>query len=165
MASRRTEQTPGHNKMPRQNVAGPMLSKCFGAIWINHGYSHEGHTLILQVLTTARRRSPTLAKIAFILHSALVIRDWIKYFTLSFLKLRIDDKIYDTYISEMSARAPGAMGIGMVIRSSPEVNTSRLRQNGRHFPNAFSWMKMCKLRFHWSLFPRVQLTIFQHWFR
>ena len=30
-----------------------------------------------------------------------------------------------------------------------------------------SWMKMYKLRltFHWSLFPRVQLTIFQHWFR
>ena len=35
------------------------------------------------------------------------------------------------------------------------------------FSNAFSWMKMFKfrLKFHWSLFPRVQLTIFQHWFR
>ena len=35
------------------------------------------------------------------------------------------------------------------------------------FSNAFSWMKMseCRLRFHWSLFLRVQLTIFQHWFR
>ena len=35
------------------------------------------------------------------------------------------------------------------------------------FSNAFSWMKMykCQLRFHWSLFPRVQLTIFHHWFR
>ena len=35
------------------------------------------------------------------------------------------------------------------------------------FSNAFYWMKMFKfrLRFHWSLFPRVQLTIFQHWFR
>ena len=33
--------------------------------------------------------------------------------------------------------------------------------------NAFSWMKMCefRLRFHQSLFLRVQLTIFQHWFR
>ena len=32
---------------------------------------------------------------------------------------------------------------------------------------AFSWMKMLEFRldFHWSLFPRVQLTIFQHWFR
>ena len=32
---------------------------------------------------------------------------------------------------------------------------------------AFSWMKMLEFRlnFHWSLFLRVQLTIFQHWFR
>ena len=35
------------------------------------------------------------------------------------------------------------------------------------FSNQFSWMKICKfrLRFHWSLFPRVRLTIFHHWFR
>ena len=35
------------------------------------------------------------------------------------------------------------------------------------FWSAFSWMKMFqfRLKFHWSLFPRVQLTIFQHWFR
>ena len=33
--------------------------------------------------------------------------------------------------------------------------------------NAFSWMKMYEfhLKFHWSLFLRFQLTIFQHWFR
>ena len=32
---------------------------------------------------------------------------------------------------------------------------------------AFSWMKMLefRLRFHWSFFLRVQLTIVQHWFR
>ena len=32
---------------------------------------------------------------------------------------------------------------------------------------AFSWMKMLvfRLNFHWSLFLRVQLPIFQHWFR
>ena len=31
---------------------------------------------------------------------------------------------------------------------------------------AFSWMKMFEfwLRFHWIMFQRVQLTIFQHWF-
>ena len=35
------------------------------------------------------------------------------------------------------------------------------------FSNAFSWMKIYefRLRFHWNLFLRVQLTIFQHWFR
>ena len=33
--------------------------------------------------------------------------------------------------------------------------------------NAFSWMKMYEFRleFHWSMFLRVQWTIFQHWFR
>ena len=32
--------------------------------------------------------------------------------------------------------------------------------------NAFSWMKIIefRLKFHWSLFLRVLLTIFQHWF-
>ena len=32
------------------------------------------------------------------------------------------------------------------------------------FSNQFSWMKMYKfwLRFHWSFFPRVQLTIYEH---
>ena len=35
------------------------------------------------------------------------------------------------------------------------------------FSNAFSSIKMFefRLQFHWSLFLRVQLTIFQHWFR
>ena len=35
------------------------------------------------------------------------------------------------------------------------------------FSSAFSWMKMFefRLKFHWSLFLRVQLSIFQHWFR
>ena len=33
--------------------------------------------------------------------------------------------------------------------------------------SAFLWKEMseCRLKFHWSLFIRVQLTIFQHWFR
>ena len=31
----------------------------------------------------------------------------------------------------------------------------------------FSWMKIYRfqIKFHWGLFPRVQLPIFQHWFR
>ena len=35
------------------------------------------------------------------------------------------------------------------------------------FSNGFSLMKMYefRLKFHWSLFPRVQLAIYQHWFR
>ena len=33
--------------------------------------------------------------------------------------------------------------------------------------NAFSWIKILefRLKFHWNLLLRVQLTIFQHWFR
>ena len=51
------------------------------------------------------------------------------------------------------------------------INTLRPRQmdaiSQTTFSNAFSWMKMFKfqLKFHWSLFLRFQLTIFQHWFR
>ena len=35
------------------------------------------------------------------------------------------------------------------------------------FSSTFSWTKMYefRLKVHWSLFLRVQLTIFQHWFR
>ena len=35
------------------------------------------------------------------------------------------------------------------------------------FSTAFSWMKIYELRlsFHWNLFLRFELTIFQHWFR
>ena len=51
------------------------------------------------------------------------------------------------------------------------LNTLRPRQDGRYFAddvlNAFSSMKMFefRLKFHWSLFRRIQLTIFQQWFR
>ena len=35
------------------------------------------------------------------------------------------------------------------------------------FLNTFSWMKMLKFqfKFNWNLFPRVQWTMIQHWFR
>ena len=35
------------------------------------------------------------------------------------------------------------------------------------FSSVFSWMKIIwiLIKFYWSLFLRVQLTIFQHWFR
>ena len=35
------------------------------------------------------------------------------------------------------------------------------------FSNAFAWIEMIEFRFkcHWNLFPGVQLTISQHWFR
>ena len=50
-------------------------------------------------------------------------------------------------------------------------NTLRSRQMATIFQiiysNEFSWMKLYEfqLKFHWILFLRVQLTIFQHWLR
>ena len=50
-------------------------------------------------------------------------------------------------------------------------NTLRPRQMAAisqiTFSNEFSWMRMHKFRllFHWRLFLRFELTIFQHWFR
>ena len=51
-------------------------------------------------------------------------------------------------------------------------NKLRPSQNGRHladdiFKHAFSFKKMheFRLRFHWSLFLRFEIIIFQHWFR
>ena len=51
------------------------------------------------------------------------------------------------------------------------INTLRPRQMAAIFQttlsNGFSWIKMYEFRltFHWNLFLRVELTIFQHWFR
>ena len=51
------------------------------------------------------------------------------------------------------------------------INTLKQRQMAAvsytTLSNAFSWMKMSefRLRFHRSLFLRVELTIIQHWFR
>ena len=47
------------------------------------------------------------------------------------------------------------------------LNTLRPGQNGGDFTDdIFKQMKLRKfrLKFHWNLFPAVQLTIFQHWF-
>ena len=54
---------------------------------------------------------------------------------------------------------------------SESFNTLRPRRmdaiSQTTFPSTFSWMKMVefRLKVHWSLFLRVELTIFQHWFR
>ena len=51
------------------------------------------------------------------------------------------------------------------------LNTLSVRQNGRHFADdtfkRIFLMQMLefRLKFHWSLFLRVQLTIFRDWFR
>ena len=74
---------------------------------------------------------------------------------------------FDDFIMEVETIIPWSI----TVKNLRYLNTLRPRQDGCHFAdkvaNAFSWMKMHQfwLRFHWSLIPRVQLTIYQHWFR
>ena len=48
-----------------------------------------------------------------------------------------------------------------------EAETKKNAISQTTFSNAYSLMKMFKFRLkvHWSLFPRIKLKIFQHWFR
>ena len=62
--------------------------------------------------------------------------------------------------------------MGRCKRSHPWcINSLRPRRNRRHFvDDIFKWVFLIKmyefrLGFHWSLFLRFELTIFQHWFR
>ena len=59
--------------------------------------------------------------------------------------------------------------IKMKFLLSYHINTLRPRQNGRHFTdyifNCIFLNEKFLSKFHWSLFSRLQLTIFQHWFR
>ena len=52
------------------------------------------------------------------------------------------------------------------IKSYLFINTLRPRQNGCHFADDIL-MNMYEIRllFHWNLFLRFELTVFQHWFR
>ena len=60
---------------------------------------------------------------------------------------------------------PGHHAIGLPLTHWGPDKMDAISQTT--FSNAFSWMKMHEFRliFHWSLFPRLELTIFQHWFR
>ena len=80
-----------------------------------------------------------------------------------------------THASEDSMGLGSGMGVISTMMRHPShnanVNTLRLVKMVANFlktfSNAFFGMKMYEfqLRFHWSLFLRVHLIIFQHWFR
>ena len=76
--------------------------------------------------------------------------------------------IISTWISERGYES--FLGCGSKQRWP--LNTLWPRQNGRqlsrrHFQMHFYWMKLYEFRLkcHCILFPRVQITLFQHWFR
>ena len=83
---------------------------------------------------------------------------------------------WDLARSEGNVRGHNECVYPHIREQKPNSSVTQLTHWGRDkmaaifqttFSNAFSWMKMFKLRlrFHWSLFPRVKLTIFEHWFR
>ena len=57
-------------------------------------------------------------------------------------------------------------GVPVRFNSSPSGQNGR-HLGRRHFQKHFLWMKsfVFWLIFHWNLFLRVKLAIFQHWFR
>ena len=87
--------------------------------------------------------------------------------------LPFDDVIMDTLPCSQLIWRPGTVDL---IYRCPIFKWLVLKHWGRDkivvnflttFSNALSWMKIYKfrLRFHLRLFPRAQLTMFQHWFR
>ena len=84
--------------------------------------------------------------------------------------------VWRTLWSQISQPFIVANGGSPALSSRLKLFYSHLTDKGREnmaavfqttFSNAFSWTKTYKFRlsFHWSLFPRAQLTIFHHWFR
>ena len=97
-----------------------------------------------------------------------------KYFTKDNGILSIALRYVPSHSADIGRKLPsryGTVGAEAIWKSITPINTLRPRQmdaiSQTTFSNAFSWMKMFEFRLkaHWSLFPRVQLTIFQQWFR
>ena len=100
-------------------------------------------------------------------------------------KERTDVITYPCHKLSYSLFAKGCLGVLIQFNAAPSWGNGSIKTNTKYFhfthwgrdemnnisqttfSNVFSSIKMFEFRwkFHWSLFPRVQLTIFQHWFR
>ena len=88
----------------------------------------------------------------------------------SMLRLKLGGNDLQTLLNEQGDRPFFKPLTGLQVRRYTLTHWGRDKIDAisqTTFSNAFSWMKMFqfRLKFQWSLFPRVQLTIFQHWFR
>ena len=99
------------------------------------------------------------------------------------LKLIIFTKYFGCYLKGIASLKKTHCWIAMpdlvimlLFKNTPCSVENELTYRGRDtmayvfqttFSNVFSRVKMCqfRLRFPWRFFPRVQLTILQHWFR
>ena len=137
------------------------------------------HIKITQEFGTCPMEGKNLPMLSYIVHFTAVL--WVKFQTSGQIRNQLGPQQNWTDIS-LGVRVCWvllwikAMAVGPGKPNVYMTSFSLLNHWGRDkidaisqttFSNAFSWMKMFELRlkFHWSLFLRVQLTIFQHWFR
>ena len=83
----------------------------------------------------------------------------------SWQSCQIDDLLFSVKKTKQSANHLHNSWDVLCITQLPLDKMAAILQT--IFSDAFSWMKIFVfwLKFHWNLFLRVQLTIFQHWFR
>ena len=80
-------------------------------------------------------------------------------------------EILDWYRIGNEPSSKPMMALSTIAYVHHEALTHRgKKQNGRNFAHIFQCISLNEkyefwLIFHWSLFLRIQLTIFQHWFR
>ena len=146
-------------------------------------WNPERTCLLIFVLTTMGNRASVLCwnhgrheglieNILFVFHSSMVLCDlnickWCKtkiYFCILLWFLAstiISSVVTNIYIYKYSETWEV---VGWLLNTLGPRQMALISQT---FSNAFSEMKICEFRliFHWNLFLRVKLTIFQHWFR
>ena len=117
--------------------------------------------------------SPIFSKEVFLPFNGLQNLKYISLVVVYFGLSQLNFVLNSSYLQQTTCKwAKGKLTPSVIIMCVPvRVNTLRLIQmaaiSQTTFSSAFSWMKIYNFRlgFHWCLFPRVQLTIFQHWFR
>ena len=89
-----------------------------------------------------------------------------QYRMFSFIAIPVDAlTLNDTKTAECGQASSRHIGDHTELTHLPRDKVAAISQT--IFSNAFSWMKnfVFWIKFHWSMFLRVQLTIAQHWFR
>ena len=138
--------------------------------WLIHGESHNINISVVSLACNSVKEAIKLGKEKY-LHNLLI---HVPHSTLWFVYYGHNhSKIYNTSRKvESLNNTTSFSSFWKVLKGHINTLTHWGRDkmaavSQRTLSNAFSWMKMLefRLKFHWSLFLRVQLTIFQRWFR
>ena len=152
-----------HVKGSRQELASSamLLARCWRPVVVGDGARDDGFTLVTEV----RLAQPTADVVVTpFLHTTLTA-------TWTADDGRIPSLLYGIHDTALTLREE--RWYPSQQRSSNRRPLSHLSQakmaaiSQTVFSDAFLWMKsvVFLLKFHWSLFLRVKLTISQHWFR